>query len=738
MTSRILSMLATLALLCSGLAHSQIPRTINYQGYLTSPNGAALNVSVPMVFKIYGVASGGAAMHTETQTVAVSNGIFNVVLGTGAALTLPFDTPYYLGVTVGTDAELAPRQPLSASPYAIRAASAEALAASAIVPGSQIADASVSAAKLASSGCTGGQVLQFSGSVWVCASPAGSSGGTITSITAGTGLTGGTITTSGTLAADTTVLQRRVAATCAVGSSMRAIAADGTVTCQTDAIGAGTVTNITAGTGLLGGSITSSGTLTADTSFLRRRVTATCAAGSSIQAIAADGTVTCQIDAIGSGTVASIATGAGLTGGPITSSGTVNLASTQLLPTLACAADQTVKWNGSSWACATVASPAAYVAAPQATVVTTIDNTGLVGAYSAISVAPDGLPVISYYDATNRDLKVAKCGNPACTAGNTVTAVDTTGNVGEFTSITIGADGLPIISYYDATNGDLKVAKCGNAACTAGNTLTAVDTVGNVGQYTSVAIGADGLPIIAYNDATKSDLKAAKCGNADCSAGNTLNTVDILASVSTSIAVGLDGLPVISYVGGGAGNWVVLKCGDPACSPALLQPPNVYPPIGANSTIAMAIGSDGLPVISFYDQTQNDLILARCANQNCYVNPSTGATSTSRNAVDTVGDVGAFTSLAIGADGMPVMSYIDVTNSILKVAKYNNVACSGTPWLSVIGSSGTSSIGQATSIAIGADGAPVISFYERTSGTVGALKVAKCSNAFCAPFFRRR
>ena len=124
MTSRIFSTLATIALFCIGVVHAQVPRTINYQGYLTGSNGPAISASLPMAFKIYGVASGGTALHTETQTVTVSNGIFNVLLGTAPPLTLPFDAPYYLGVTVGTDVELSPRQPLAASSYAIQAASA--------------------------------------------------------------------------------------------------------------------------------------------------------------------------------------------------------------------------------------------------------------------------------------------------------------------------------------------------------------------------------------------------------------------------------------------------------------------------------------------------------------------------------------------------------------------------------------------------------------------------------------
>ena len=66
----------------------------------------------------------------------------------------------------------------------------------------------------------------------------GATGGTVTSVGSGTGLTGGPITTSGTIAADTTYLQRRVSGTCAVGSSIRVINGDGTVSCQLDSSGA--------------------------------------------------------------------------------------------------------------------------------------------------------------------------------------------------------------------------------------------------------------------------------------------------------------------------------------------------------------------------------------------------------------------------------------------------------------------------------------------------------------------
>jgi hypothetical protein len=48
---------------------------------------------------------------------------------------------------------------------------------------------------------------------------------------------------------------------------------------------------------------------------------------------------------------------------------------------------------------------------------------------------------------------------------NTINTLDSVGDVGQHTSIAIGADGFPVISYYDLHNTALKVAKCANAYC---------------------------------------------------------------------------------------------------------------------------------------------------------------------------------------------------------------------------------------------------------------------------------
>jgi hypothetical protein len=155
--------------------------------------------------------------------------------------------------------------------------------------------------------------------------------------------------------------------------------------------------------------------------------------------------------------------------------------------------------------------------------ITTVDDPGnLVGLSTAIAIGTDELPVISYYDQTAFALKVAKCNDPACAGGDeTITTVDDdpSGNVGQYSSIAIGTDGLPVISYSADFPRVLKVAKCNDPACAGGDeTITVVDNAFNlqVGEYNSIAIGVDGLPVISFYNRTADALRVARCGNRQC------------------------------------------------------------------------------------------------------------------------------------------------------------------------------------------------------------------------------
>ncbi len=118
-------LLITFLMLFATSVFAQIPQTMSYQGVLTDANGAAVaDGQVNLTFKLYDAATDGTMLWEETQQVQVANGIFNVILGTSNPLTLPFDKPYWLGMTIGTDAELQPRTALTSSPYSLNSQNA--------------------------------------------------------------------------------------------------------------------------------------------------------------------------------------------------------------------------------------------------------------------------------------------------------------------------------------------------------------------------------------------------------------------------------------------------------------------------------------------------------------------------------------------------------------------------------------------------------------------------------------
>jgi hypothetical protein len=143
--------------------------------------------------------------------------------------------------------------------------------------------------------------------------------------------------------------------------------------------------------------------------------------------------------------------------------------------------------------------------------------------------------------------------------------VDGSPGAGQQTSIAIGSDGLGLIAYYVAGTGDLRVAHCSNPACTAA-TIATLDSTGDVGGGPSLAIGSDGLGLIVYHyvDGPFSTSKTAHCSDLLCSRADIFTQG--LSETFTRVVIGSDGLGLLVGFGEGPGDGgQVGHCSDLIC-----------------------------------------------------------------------------------------------------------------------------------------------------------------------------
>jgi PKD repeat protein len=274
---------------------------------------------------------------------------------------------------------------------------------------------------------------------------------------------------------------------------------------------------------------------------------------------------------------------------------------------------------------------------------------------------------------------------PAAAMEWTIQTVDDVGDVGEFTSLALDSNGYPHISYHNSTT--MKYAAWNGSEW---HNQT-VDSVGNVGEYTSLALNISGYPCISYRDATNNILKYASWNG---SFWNT-ETVDNAwgAGWYTSLSLNSSDYPCVSYH-----NTTVLKYASWNGSSWVIQTVDSSANIvGAHSSLALKGGD--YPCISYYYGTNGDLKYA-----------AWNGTAWTLQIVDSVGDVGKYTSLALDSSGNPRISYYENINKDLKYA-----AWSGTAWSTqTIDSIGD--VGSDTSLALDNTGNPGVSYYDTTNG----------------------
>ncbi len=314
------------------------------------------------------------------------------------------------------------------------------------------------------------------------------------------------------------------------------------------------------------------------------------------------------------------------------------------------------------------------------------------GQHSAVALGADGVPVFSgYFGRPYGDLifGVAEAAQAGATvrwsfvdgvpagapcvgaaAGPRGGIAEPGDDVGWDTDIAVGADGLPRISYYDRTHGDLKYAAFDGAQWT----VQVVDNQGDTGRFTSLAIDSQGRPLIAYmtvkdnlhaslrlawatvpNPAAMTDWSiyvadtaAVPCAPGDCAAGS------VCLKDSGACATADDP----ANCGGGAGCGSDQACVAGGCQDLMPESSLEDLPPGVGLFASLALYPGDVPAVAYYDSLRGNLkFVLFNTSAGSFGAPVTLAGEDGGG--HDLGNLGAEATLAIGADSRVHIAFQD-------------------------------------------------------------------------------
>lgn len=252
------------------------------------------------------------------------------------------------------------------------------------------------------------------------------------------------------------------------------------------------------------------------------------------------------------------------------------------------------------------------------------------------------------------------------------------------------------------------------------NFLAGLDSAGQVGSYPRVTIGVEGNPLVSYYDNSAGALQLIRCTDPTCASFDTPLVLDSSGvPEKSSMALGIDGRPALAYVRSSSDSVHFVRCADEECSTA--EAPRTLVTTGTIETAPqIAIGADGFPVIAYLeDQNQYmDLYFIQCTAVDCSTfDPPRRIGVNLYNS--------AHMAIEIGADGNPIL--VTEGSTSLNLLRCTSPDCSTTDPIQLLYDAGKSV--EYASLILGADGLPFAMCRNRTDNELIAIH---CEDAACA------
>lgn len=424
--------------------------------------------------------------------------------------------------------------------------------------------------------------------------------------------------------------------------------------------------------------------------------------------------------------VTQIVAGAGLSGGSITSSGTLaiapgGVAAAMLAPNAIGSAqiDSSQVQARISGTCATGEYFRGFAAsgAPQCALLPVafdriVDASLDYGRYARLVLRADGRPFLVYHEQGTGLLRIYDCADAVCSSG-TARNIATMGDAGEGIALVLRADGRPLIAYIEATADSVNVYSCNDMSCTTGTATTLEAPV--IAGAIDMALRADGRAVLVYRDGTTVLMRTWHCANVDCTSGSPQahNT----SPTGVAIAIRPDGRPLLAAGGnaGAADSPRFWDCADTMCTIGTLRPTTgvIYQEVKA-----MRLRADGRALLLTSVLGGSPSIVA-CGDVNCTSAPGAPIVSGCDSPVDS--------DLALRQDSTAVIACASGTGGAYALILHDcaTTSCSSGSTRQLLPAGRA---GRAVAVAVRDDDRPVIAYYDEANGDVG---VYVCSTPGC-------